>query len=382
MTTAHSNRAHPLADFRYDDATFSETRARVVGLSEARAGLLRKLTERSKRLVLVTDERSSLTPPLRDALLGAGGMWVVREAPRGKARDASTGRGVDRLAEITYPPGPLTLGTTSRIFLGETPDGTDPVVVREIERRRAAPAARLITLSLSVRHSARRTTVLGRTAELAVETLTGAPPTSWGRHEPALVPWDRTALTADARKRIPEPARLVVVGRGAIGTVLVRRTKDGLEETTTLELAAGPSGSAAARDAVDRVAGLFDTLAEETVPLFFLATTRTGRADLLVPSELQAPPVPLAMLLGPPGVRRLKVDLDEAARRFDAVRVGKRRLPGLRFPLGTFDHADWGTTSEVVRWLEADDVLAALGNPPSLSEPPRIPLREVATDGA
>ena len=66
----------------------------------------------------------------------------------------------------------------------------------------------------------------------------------------------------------------------------------------------------------------------------------------------------------------------------DAVRVGKRRLPGLRFPLGTFDHADWGTTSKVVRWLEADDVLAALGNPPSLSEPPQIPTREVATDGA
>lgn len=382
MTTERADLAHPLADFRYGDAIFSETRARVVGLSEARAGLLRKVTERSKRLVLLTDERSSLTQPMRDALLGTGGMWVVREATRGKGRDAVTGRSFERVAGATRQTDPPTLETTSPVFLGETLDGTDPGVVREIERRRAAPTARLITLSLSVRHSARRSTVLGRAAELALTTLTGAPPTSWGRHEPALVPWDRTVLTADARKRAPEPARLVVVGRGAIGTVLVRRTKDGIEETTTLELAAGPSGSDAARDVVDRVAGLFDALAEETVPLFFLATTRTGRADLLVPSELQAPPVPLAMLLGPPGVRQLKVDLDEAARRFGAVRVGKRRLPGLRFPLGTFDHADWGTTTEVVRWLEADDVLAALNDPPSLSQPPQLPRREVATDGA
>lgn len=382
MTAVKPSVAHPLADFRHSDAIFSETRARVVGLSETRAGLLRKVTERSKRLVLVTDERSSLTPPMRAALLGTGGTWAVREAPRGKARDAITGYRVERLTEVTDPSGPLTRETISPVFLGETPDGTDPAVARIIEHRRAAPTARLITLSLSVRHSARRTTVLGRAAELAIETLTGTPPTSWGRHEPALVPWDRTALTADARKRAPDPARLVVVGEGAIGTVLVRRTKDGLEETTTLELAAGPSGSDAARDVVERVAGLFDALAEETVPLFLLATTRTGRADLLIPSEVQAPPVPLAMLLGPPGVRQLKVDLDEAAHRFDAVRVGKRRLPGLRFPLGTFDHADWGTTSEVVRWLGADDVLAALGNPPSLSEPPQIPLREAASDGA
>jgi hypothetical protein len=229
---------------------------------------------------------------------------------------------------------------------------------------------------MSVRHTARRTTVLGRTAELASETLTGAPPKSWGRHEPALAPWDRAALTADARERSPQPARFVVVGEGVIGTVLVRRTEDGLEETTSLELAAGPSGSDAARAVVDRLPRVFDALAEETVPLFFLATTRTGRADLLVPPEVQTPPVPLAMLLGPPGVRQLKVDLDEAARRFGAVRVGKRRLPGLRFPLGTFDHSDWGTTSEIARWLDAEEVLAALGSPPQTRR------TGVADDGA
>lgn len=382
MTAPALAAPHPLISFVHDDAIFSESSAPVVALSKPQAGLLRHATERSKRLVLLTDERSSLTLPMRDTLLGTGGVWVVREDDQQTGRDAVTGRRLDTVLDATRPSGPPTPETTSPVFLGETPDHASPSALRYIERRRAAPTARLITLSLSVRHSARRTTLLGRPAELAIEALTGAPPKSWGRHEPALGAWDRTALTADARARAPQPARFVVAGDGAIGTVLVRRTRDGLEETTTLELAAGPSGSDAARAVVDRVPGLFDALAEETVPLFFLATTRTGRADLLIPPEAQDPPVPLAMLLGPPGVRRLGVDLDEAARRFGAVLVGKRRLPGLRFPLGTFDRADWGTTSEIARWLDAEEVLAAASNPPSQSNPPQTARREAATDGA
>lgn len=287
--------------------TVQETGDRVVGLTAERAELLRTLSARSERLVLVTDEGSCLTLPLRDALHGTGGRWEVRN----------------------------------------------------VEHHRAAPSAQLITLTLSVRHSARSTTVLGRTAELAVERLTGAPPTSWGPNEPAVGPWDRTALTAAARERMPEPSRFVIQGADVIGTVLVRRTQGGLEEITTLEVAAGPEGSGAARTVVDQVPAVLDALSEETMPLFFFATTRTGRADLLIPPGAQDPPVPLTMLLGPPGVRQLEVDLDEAARRFGAVRVGRRRLPALRFPLDAAGDPGWTQTTAVARWLRAEEVVGS-----------------------
>ncbi|MFE7506695.1 DUF6177 family protein [Promicromonospora sp. NPDC057488] len=344
----------------HGDAVFSETGDRVVALTADRARLLRDAAERSRRLVLVTGEGAALTLPLRDALLATGGVWVVREGARG-GRDAVTGRRLASVLDATDPSGPPGPETTSPAFLGAAPDGAAPdrpapdvadaEPPGEIGRRQAAPSACLVTLSLSVRHSARPTTVLGRAAELAVETLTGAPPVAWGPHEPASRPWDRGALTAVARDRAPDLTLLVVAGDGVVGTVHVRRTSDGLEESTTLELAAGPPGSAAAHAVLDRVPGLFDALAEEAIPLFFLATTRTGRADLLVPPRAQAAPEPLTMLLGPPGVRQLDVDLGEAARRFDAVRVGRRRLPALRFPLGTPDGAGWGTTSRIARWL-------------------------------
>ena len=382
MTAQALSVSHPLIDLVHDDAVFSESSASVVELTAARAGLLRLATERSRRVVLLTGEGSLLTLPMRDALLATGGVWVVKEGNQQGGRDAVTGRQLDNVLEATRPSDPPTLEATSPVFLGETPTDVGPDALRDLERRRTVPTARLVNLSMSVRHSARRTTVLGRTAELAIETLTGAPPRSWGRHEPALVAWNRTALTADARERAPLPARFVVVADGVIGTVLVRRTDDGLEETTTLELTVGPSGSDAARAVVDRVPDLFDALAEETVPLFFLATIRTGRADLLVPSEAQELPVPLAMLLGPPGVRRLGVDLDVATHRFGAVRVGKRRLPALRFPLGTFDHADWDTASEVASWLDADEALAAVSGPSPARRTDQLQQTGAATDGA
>jgi hypothetical protein len=375
MTVKPEPVLHPLIDGLDVEADLflTVTRATVVGLTEARADLLRSIGR--SRLVLGTDERSYLTRPMRDALVGTGGVWMIDQGD-GTFRDGVTGRQFTRLQDaVAAPSGPPTLETTSSVFLGRTPDGLGEHVAADIEARRVGQVAGVIQLSLSVRHRARQTTTLGRAAELAIERLTGAPPYSWGAHEPALARWDRAALTRYARGRAPQPVRLVVVGDGVIGTVLVRRTEDGLEEITTLDVVTGTPGSDTAREVTDEVPGLFDALGTELVPLFCLATTRTGRGDLRVPPELEAPPVPLQLLLGAPGVRQLEVDVDAAVREHDAVRLGKRRLPSLRFPLGTFDHADWDRTTRIVRWLGAEGILADLNNPWSVRYP------EVSTDG-
>ena len=378
--------AHPAVDGSDDAILQHETRSEVVHLSEARSDLLRRASGDGRRVVLVTDERSSLTYPMRDALVGTGGVWVVRE-DGGTLRDGTDGRvltsvsaATDRTAPgltapgATAPSGPAPSGPAaaaiSPVFLRAQPTGDGPVAA-DVRRRLDAPLGRQLVVSVSVRHQARRTTLLGRTTEILAERLTGGPVLGWGVREPALVPWDRTALTAYARGRMPEDARLVVVGDGFVGTVTVRRTSAGLEETTQLLVHAGPSGSDAARAVVDAVPAALEQLSSTLVPLFGLVTTRTGRADLLVPSVLETPVVPLAMLLGPPAVRELGLDLRLMADQHDAQVVGRRRVPGVVVPLGTFDHADWDRLAGVARTLGADRVLAAVGG-----EAPRATLED------
>lgn len=365
--------AHPAVDGSDDAILQHETRSEVVHLSEARSDLLRRASADGRRVVLVTDERSSLTYPMHDALVRTGGVWVVREA-RGTLRDGSDGRvlasvsaATDRTAPVLTPVATSTGDGTglpgapvSPVFLRSEPTGDGPDAA-DVRRRLAAPLGRQLVVSVSVRHQARRTTLLGRTTEILAEQLTGSPVLGWGVREPAVVPWDRTALTAYARGRVPEDSRLVVVGDGFVGTITVRRTSHGLEETTQLLVNAGPSGSDAARAVVDAVPATLGQLSSTLVPLFGLVTTRTGRADLLVPSVLETPVVPLAMLLGPPAVRELGLDLALLADQHDAQVVGRRRVPGVVLPLGTFDHADWGRLAGVVRTLGADRVLAAVG---------------------
>lgn len=361
--------AHPAVDGSDDAILQHETRSEVVHLSEARSDLLRRASADGRRVVLVTDERSSLTYPMHDALVGTGGVWVVREAG-GTFRDGTDGRVLTSVSAATDRTAPvLTASGTgagtgsaavSPVFLRSEPTGDGPDAA-DVRRRLDAPLGRQLVVSVSVRHQARRTTLLGRTTEILAEQLTGSPVLGWGVREPAIVPWDRTALTAYARGRMPEDARLVVVGDGFVGTIVVRRTNAGLEETTQLLVHAGPSGSDAARAVVDAVPATLGQLSSTLVPLFGLVTTRTGRADLLVPSVLETPVVPLAMLLGPPAVRELGLDLSLLADQHDAQVVGRRRVPGVVVPLGTFDHADWDRLAGVVRTLGADRVLAAVG---------------------
>lgn len=357
--------AHPAVDGVSSTLVQHETRAEVVHLSEARADLLRRVAVDGRRVALVTDERSHLTYPMHDALLGSGGVWVVRELD-GTLRDGSTGRVLASIASSIEAAAPRALSDLSPVFLRQDPPAGQ--AGSELVRRRlTAPSARQLIVSVSVRHSARRTTTLGRTADLVAQHLTGQPILGWGAREPAMVPWDRTLMTAHARSRAPHDSRLVIVGAGLVGTILVRRTSHGLEETTQVLVHAGPSGSDQARSVVEKIRPFFEEVSATQTPLFGFVTTRTGRADLLIPSVIETPAVPLSMLLGPLAVREVTLDLDHFSREFDAFATGRRRAPAVVVPLGTFDHADWGRLTTVISLLGADRVLAAVagGTPPT-----------------
>ena len=336
---------HPEIDAELDLAFVTETRAEVAYLSESRASLL-EYAAGARTVILASGESTRLTYPLREALLDAGGRWVVREAG-GTLRDGIDGY---RLASLddAITRGPIT--------------HADDVAAGYLRPARASLVH--LVVSQSVRHRSARTTVLGGPAELFAEALTGSRPTGWGLREPALVGWDRRRLTDVCRRRMPGETTVVVVGappRPVIGTVRVARTAHGLEETTQLVAGVGAPGSEAARQVVAQLPEVFATLSDRHLPLFGLVTARTGRDDLTLPSTLEAPASPLGMLLGPPGVRELDLDAPALADRFGGRVVGRRRAPGLYLPLGGFDRPGWGDLDAVLDAIGRERVLAVLG---------------------
>lgn len=341
------NAKHPMLDQSDGVILMTETRARIAYLSEARADLLIAAAEVERPLVLVSDEVTRLTYPMREALRDVHGRWVVREVG-GTLRDGLSGARLTSIADAVRTGPPSRPEDVSVRFLRPVPAQTVQLVI-----------------SQSVRHKAAATTILGGAAELFARELTGAAPTGWGAHEPAVVAWDRTRLTEMSRTRMPRETTVMVAGspdRPMIGTIRASRVDSGLEETTQLMLGVGAPGSDAARDAIGRIPVVMADLTTHQMPLFGLVLARTGQADLSFPSVLEAPPNPVGMLLGPPGVRELGLDVSRMAAELDARVVGRARIPGLYFPLGSFHEPGWAKFDAVLDALGPDRVRQVLGS--------------------
>lgn len=337
---------HPAIDASAGTVVASETRAEIAYLSAARADLLVTASAAGRTVALVSDEVTRLTYPLREALRDAGGRWVVRGID-GTLRDGIDGRRLESVADAADR-SPL--------------QHADDVAVRFL---RPVPAESVqLVISQSVRHKAADTTLLGATAELFARELTGAAPSGWGPHEPAVIAWDRARLTELARGRMPDETVVMVAGtpeRPLVGTLRAARTENGLEETTQLLVGVGEPGSAQARTAIDSLPSAFAALAAHQMPLFGLVMGRHGRRDLTFPSVLEGPPVPLGLLLGPPGVRELGLPVEELAARLGARVVGRPRVPGLYFPLGTLERDGWPALQAVLDAIGHDNVRRAMG---------------------
>ncbi|TCK59657.1 DUF6177 family protein [Curtobacterium sp. PhB136] len=312
---AHLVAKHPLADSVGDGSVRIESRAAIVHLGVGRLDLLGRAAAEGARPILVTDGLSRLTEPFRQYLVDTGGAWVVRG--QDGLRNGLDGRRLDAF--------------TDAVVLGP-PTSVDDVAVPYL-RPEPADAEQLV-VSVSVRHRAAAETILGSTAELVATELAGAAPTGWGTHEPAGRPWSRHDLTAAARDRMPTSTRFVVIGPGSASTVTAQRTDHGVEELTTGLVSAGPIGDPVTAMRIAAVPQVLGRLAATQLPLFALVMRRPGRSDLLQSPVLQAPPAPVAMLLGAPAVRDLGLDPAAMAERFGAVVAGRPRIPALVLPFG------------------------------------------------
>lgn len=337
---------HPLVDSVHTGWVRSESRAPVVYLSEGRADLFVQAGAQGLAVVLVTDALSSLSEPYCQAMSDSGGAWVVR-AGDGTLRDGLSGA---RLEQISDAVGRTAVSAT---------DGVADAFLRP------KPAEHLeLVISVSMRHKALATTRLGGPLELLSQRLRGEQPSSWGVHEPAGTAWDRDQLTTFARSRMPDDTRFVATGRRdspMIATIAVSRTGQGLEETTRAFIGMGLPGADRARTAVETVTAALAALDETGMPLIAVALARPSQVSQLRPPLLQLPPSPLALLIGPPGVKALGLDPARLAGEFGAVVVGRPRIPGLLFPLGTLDVNGWDQLDRLLASFDQGRLNTALG---------------------
>ena len=294
-----SNIGHPLVD-RVGTGPdgqvwwLTESRASVIHLSPLRLNLLARAAELGRRIALVTDELSSLTPVFATLWRDAGGAWVVRAAGGG-LRDGFTGRALDQLEHVWWP---------STVDSGDVAvDYLRPVRLDAMQ----------ITAIVSVRHPARSSTVLGGALAGLAEATLGQPPRAWGPNEPLGAVWDRAALTQVLRDRMPDETAVFAGGPGLAATVSAQRTRFGIEEVTHAHVGLARPSEAEFTVVRERLDASLRHLAATAMPLVALLLTRPARRDLLVPPFLPPPPVPLTLLIGAPAVRTF--DLDPAEMR-------------------------------------------------------------------
>jgi Family of unknown function (DUF6177) len=323
----------------------TESRSPVIFLSAGRISLLAQARDQGRRVVLVTDELSCLTPAFADVWREAGAAWVVR-SPSG-LREGFTGRRLSEIGEVF---------TASRI---RSVDDVDLGFLRP-----AAATAVQVMAMISLRHKARVTTILGGPTTVLGKITDRAAPRVWGAHEPAGNLWNREALTSFTRSQMPGPVLLVGVGPGLRATLTVQRTSAGIEEITEAHLSLGVPSTPAFEDHRSHLMCYLSELAEHSMPLVGLIMARPGRHDLLIPPFLQHPPTPMALLIGPPGVRALDISVDQMRQQFGAVSVGRPRTPGLLFSLGSLGEPTWPLLDAILSAIGDDQVNEILGLSP------------------
>lgn len=350
MTAALAD--HPLVDAAGARWTLTETRTDVVALTQGMSDVVGRTAAEGRRPLIVTGAYARMTEPLAEALAAVQGRWIVRTQNDG-CYDVATG------APLASPELALDL----------------PAGPERAERHpaflRATLSSRLqLVTTVSTRHRVSRPVRLGGVLETIAEATTGARPEHWGALEPMLAGWDRDDLTERTRRRMPTDSRWAAVSAGAhplVATLHVARTSEGLEETTRVLV--DVAGADAARESgIGRLGRR--TLAAAAgigMPLIGLTFAAIGSPDLARRATASPAPEPLALLVGPPGVRALGVDATAWTARVGGTIVGSPRLPGVLIPLGSVDGGGWQRLAEVLAPLERDRVWRLLGLSPAVA---------------
>ncbi|MEV2278232.1 DUF6177 family protein [Nocardiopsis sp. NPDC049922] len=251
-----------------------------------------------RRLQLVTPSTSRLTYALRSLVGKPGCRWVV-QAPDGAYYDGFSGV-------------PLVWDADSGFVVD--PDASAEDGPHEAFRGSARDLGAQLLVEVNVEHPATDDLLLGGAAELLAETLGGALPSLWGTGEPLAQAWDRDAVTATCRGRVPAQTLIAFSGppesvreegvRPFAGTQRVGRTANGVRENITFAVGhePGEEPDMAALTTVVKELAARDVLQNATV------RRMGGRSDLTYPARWSGVPIPVGVALGAEAVSTVGTD--------------------------------------------------------------------------
>ncbi|RKS06913.1 hypothetical protein DFP74_2563 [Nocardiopsis sp. Huas11] len=276
-----------------------------------------------RRLQLVTPSTSRITHALRSLLAAPASRWVVR-APDGGFYDGFFGVPLVWSAEEGF-----VVDSTAR-----AEDGP-----HEEFRGSGRDLGSQLLIDLHVEHPAEDDLVLGSAAELLAETLGGSLPSLWGTSEPAPLAWDRDALTAACRRRVPGQTWTVFTGpppavresgvRPFAGTLKVGRSAHGVRESITFAVGYEPG----AEPDFDALAPLVEELTGRDVLRTMVVQRLAGRPDLTYAPRWSGAPAPVGMAVGVEGVSETGRDHALSAP-VDGVPFGPPLTPAIWYRVG------------------------------------------------
>lgn len=351
MTETEMEVVHPLIDISGPGWVATLSGAPVLSLSVAMSDLLYRAGCAGVAPIVVSGPSSSMTVALASALSDLDGHWVIR-TPRGTFYDARTG------TELADPSAVLRL-----------PPAADRKLAAEFLPESVNTRMQLM-LTFSTRHRTSRAIQLGGVAGDITTLVTGNPPAAWGPTEPVVAPWDRAELTEHSRRRIPNDSRWALVSTAAtpmVGGVQVARTSEGIEETTRLHFDQGLPGDPRQEQLTQTALKALSVGASHGVALIGVAFARIGAPDLTRRPSLELPIEPLALLIGPPGVRELGRPGSWWVNKFGATLIGSPRIPGVLVELGSTQGGGWERLSELVSQLGRNQLMPLLGLEPALA---------------
>jgi hypothetical protein len=313
----------------------------VVFRSAALTACIQAATRSNSMLLLQTAAQSRLSLSVTILLASASVHWVVEIG--GELFDGVSGEPVRATDPRSDRTGEYTAADEG---------GAD---------RRPEPAVEQLVVSATLHHRAGAHIELGHALEQLAQAFTGAPPTGWGVDEPATQLWSRTSVTSIARRRMPEPTVLAVVGNRTLpftAQLTVSRTSRGVDEDL---VALGLGEPHTAPNAIEQaLAGL----AEDSSLAFAVVHRRPGRLDLTTEFGARTASTPTAILFGPRAVRELGLDALETAGGTRPRRLGRSRMPSLLWSLDRAAGSGWRQLDTLLRHIGPARVAAATDSRP------------------
>lgn len=320
----------------------------VVGMSAWLSDALTSAKMAGRDLQLVTPKGSALTWPVRSTLFkGIYSKWVVT-GDDGEYFDGVNGVRLKWNDELFIARSPAKPGE-------QNSDIHPDYVVQE------EPFGQL-QFTVRVRHKPVESLIVGKVAEHLFTATTGSGPAGWSTSEPVTQPWSPEALTEYCRDRAPDPTWLILAGqpgaefKPSVGTLDVRRTKSGVDETVTLAV----TQEGMDFPNVNKVGEWIDEIADNFELISAMVMGSYGEKDGTYKPRFVSMGCPIGVAAGNEAVQASSVaEMVKVEGISKALAIGPAHAPAIWYPIGDGRNPrDWEIYAKLVTKLIPADAVA------------------------